>query len=80
MEQETIDRLNKGTDAERFSVNEGLLNPCVCGKTPKVGNVCHGHGDFAAKIYCECGHAVQEEYMAETGKGIEEKWNKYNPK
>ena len=77
MEQETIDRLNQRTDAERFQVNEAKLNPCRCGKTPKVGNVCHGHGDFAARIYCNCGISVQDEYMKEIG--IEKKWNMYNP-
>ena len=78
MKQETIDRLNKRTDAERFRVDVALLNPCICGKVPSVGSVCHGHGDFAPKIVCKCGHSVQEEYMAEIG--IEKKWNRYNKK
>jgi len=77
MEQETIDRLNRRTDAERFGVNETLLNPCVCGLKPRVGSVCHGHGDFGVKIHCECGHSVQQDYFPEMG--IEAKWNQYNP-
>ena len=77
MEQETIDRLNQRTDAERFRVDETKLNPCLCGLTPRVGSVTHGQGDFGAKVYCECGHVVEQDYFCKIP--MEDAWNKYNP-
>ena len=66
------------TDAERFGIDESLLNPCICGKVPRTGSVTHGHGDFGPKVYCECGHTVVQDYFRDTS--MEEKWNRYNPR
>jgi len=68
---------NYRTDAERFGVDETLLNPCICGLQPEVGSVTRGHGDFDARVYCECGHIVEQDYYPKMS--MEEKWNKYNP-
>lgn len=78
MKQETIDKLNQRTDAERFGVDVTKLNPCLCGLTPRVGSVVRGHGDFGAKVFCKCGHVVEDAYFHEIS--MEDAWNKYNPK
>ena len=77
MEQETIDRLNQRTDAERFNIDKTLLNPCRCGLKPRVSSVTYGQGDFGPEIHCSCGLSVKPYYW-DNGK-IVKMWNEINP-